>query len=375
MKILVLNYEFPPVGGGGGQACADLCRGLAERGHQMIVITTLAPGLPRREDLGSCQVQRVFTGRRSLFRASFAAMAGYVIGAFLPGLGQVLRWRPDLIHAHFAVPTGALALALSSLTGTPYVVTAHLGDVPGGVPEKTDRWFRRVYPLTPRIWRRAAAVVAVSEYTRQLAQRHYPVRIDVIPNGIPLEERSTDVEGLHQPPRMIFVGRFQPQKNLPFLVDLLARVKDLPWTMVFAGDGPQRAEVEARLQGYGLTERVHMLGWVSREEVDRQMRASDVLLMPSRAEGLPVVGLQALACGLALVVSRVGGLSELVEEGVNGRSCLAGEMACFDQALRWCLGDTERLRAMKAASRRRAARYDIRQVAEAYEAVFRRIVK
>lgn len=362
----MLNYEYPPVGGGGGQASADLAQALAARGHSIQVLTSRIPGLPRRAEESGVRVRRVFTGRRSPFRASFPAMVGYLGGAFLPGWRLAREWRPDVLHAHFAVPTGALAFALSRLNRIPYVITAHLGDVPGGVPEKTSRWFRWVYPLTGRIWRGAASVAAVSEYTRSLAARHYDVPIRVIPNGVWLAERG-EARPAGRPIRIVFVGRFQPQKNLPFLLERLDEVRDLEWTCTLVGDGPTRAEVERGIAGRGLEGRVRLTGWVAPETASGILAESDVLFMPSRSEGLPVVGVQALAHGLAIVASRVGGMAELVEDGKNGRSAPAGDAAAFHAALRWALEDSQRLTALKAASRSMAARFDIHRVAEAYE--------
>jgi glycosyltransferase involved in cell wall biosynthesis len=373
VKILVLNYEFPPVGGGGGQASADLCGALAARGHEVRLVTTRVPGLARKQEIDGTTVLRVFTGRRSRFRASFLAMAGYLAGAFLPALRLARTWKPDLIHAHFAVPTGALANRLSRLTRIPYVLTAHLGDVPGGVPEKTGRWFRRVYRFTHAIWREASAVVAVSEHTRQLALEHYPVAIEVIPNGVALPDGAAEARPVSHPPALVFVGRFQPQKNLGFLIDLLDRVRDLPWGCTLVGDGPTRGEIEASIRQKGLADRVSLTGWVSPEEAARRLAASDLLVMPSLSEGLPVVGVRALAFGLALLVSQAGGLAELVEDGVNGRSCPIVDRECFERALRWCLEDSARLLQMKQASRSLAARYDIRTVAADYEAIFARV--
>ncbi len=368
MRILVLNYEYPPVGGGGGQASADLARALAERGHSIEVITAGLPGLPAREEAAGVSVRRVRTGRRSPFRASFLAMSGYLAAAFLPALRAARTWNPDVIHAHFAVPTGALALIVSRLTGVPYVITAHLGDVPGGVPEKTRRWFRWVYPLTGAIWRGAAAVAAVSNYTRSLAAQHYRVPIEVIPNGSWLEQ-GMQPRSSNQPPRVIFVGRFQPQKNLIFLVEMLGEVKDLGWECTLVGDGPTRSEVEGRIESLGLGDRITLTGWVAPEDASRRLASADLLIMPSLSEGLPVVGVQALCHGLAIVASKVGGLAELVEDGVNGKACEPGDAACFRTALRWCLEQPDRLRRMQQASRQMAARYDIRRVAETYEAL------
>ena len=108
-------------------------------------------------------------------------MACFILRSTLRGLQIIRRENPDLIHAHFAVPAGAAAWALSRLTGKPYFITAHGGDVPGGAPQKTDRWFRCVLPFTKPFWKDAAAIVSVSEQTRRFALQHYAVDIQIIP--------------------------------------------------------------------------------------------------------------------------------------------------------------------------------------------------
>jgi len=372
MKILVLNYEFPPVGGGGGQASADICEGLVSLGHDVQVLTSRVPDLPAEEVRSGVRIFRIHTGRKSRFRATFPAMLAYLVCAFFPGLRVLRSWKPDVIHVHFAVPTGVLAMLLSAFTGVPYVLTVHLGDVPGGVPEKTSRWFKMVYPFTPPIWKRAAAVAAVSEYTRGLALAHYPVDIDVIPNGVRIPDQDPERIKVSTPPALVFAGRLQPQKNIPFLIRAAAANADVPWKMTLLGDGPQRAEVEGLIKLHDLEDRIQLRGWVSTEEVWQVFKDSDLLVMPSLSEGLPVVGVQALASGLAIAGTRAGGLAELIEDEVNGRLVNVGDEKAYISALRWCLEDPDRLRLMKCESLKIARRYDIKSVAQAYEDIIRR---
>jgi len=374
MRILVLNYEFPPVGGGGGRASADLAEALAARGHDLRVLTSAVPGLKHSTTAAGVEVTRLRTGRRSASRAGFMEMMGYVLTAAPRAAGVARRWPADVIHAHFAVPTGAAAWISSRWSGRPYVLTVHLGDIPGGVPEKTERWFRWVGPLTPPIWKGAARLVAVSDYTRRLASEAYGVQAEVIPNGIDLSRRRPRAVAAGDPPRIVFAGRFQPQKNPVFLVDLLAQVRDLAWTAVLVGDGPLRDEVEGHVRRTGLDGRVRLTGWLPAEQAEEQIAISDLLLMPSRAEGLPVVALQALAHGLAIVGSRVGGLSELIVDGQNGYGLLPDDAPGFRDALRCCLSDRQTLSRMKATSHGMAVRFDLNRVADAYEALYRQVV-
>jgi glycosyltransferase involved in cell wall biosynthesis len=159
------------------------------------------------------------------------------------------------------------------------------------------------------------------------------------------------------------------------LVELLAKVRDMPWQCELLGDGPDRQVVEKLIHSHDLGSRVKLLGWVDGAIVEERLEASDLLLLTSRSEGFPVIGVQALASGLAIVASNVGGLPELVENDVNGRLCEADDMDCFEQALRWCLEDRERLLEVKQASRARAKRFDILKIAEQYEAVFEEAVQ
>ncbi len=237
MKILVLSHEFPPVGGGGGRVARDLALGLARRGHELRILTAHLDGLPALETVENMRVERIPSKRRAAFRAEFFEMARYDWSAVAAGRRLVREWRPDVIHAHFAVPAGAAAFALSKLTGIPYLLTAHLGDVPGAVPEKTDRWFQFVYPFTHSIWNSAARVVAVSEFTRRLASKHYQIPIEVIHNGVDLAALPAWQPG-DGAPRILFAGRFMEQKNPAYLVEALIRLRDLPWTCAMAGDGP-----------------------------------------------------------------------------------------------------------------------------------------
>ncbi len=153
------------------------------------------------------------------------------------------------------------------LLACPYVLTAHLGDVPGGVPEKTGKWFRWIKPFTPPIWRRAAKVVAVSEFTRSLALKHYPVDIAVVPNGVDLQALDPGEIVVHDPPQVAFAGRFMPQKNPLQIVESLAAVADLPWQCVMMGDGPLRPAVEEAIARHGMQDRFTLPGWVTPQEV------------------------------------------------------------------------------------------------------------
>jgi glycosyltransferase involved in cell wall biosynthesis len=371
MRILVLIHEFPPVGGGGGRAAEDICRGLVERGHQVVVITAWIPGLEKIENRDGIRIIRIPSLRREAFRASLPVMAAYVLFGWISSLRFVRHWRPDVLHAHFAVPGGALAWLVSGVTKIPYVLTAHLGDVPGGVPEKTGKWFRWIYPFTHRIWRDASQVIAVSEFTKKLAQEHYPIDIQVIPNGVDLDSLKPVEITVGNPPRLIFAGRFMQQKNPLQIVRTLAIINDLPWNCVMVGDGPLFQDVEDEIETEGLKERFALPGWISPEEVLDWFSTSDILFMPSLSEGLPVVGVQALAKGLAVVASDIGGFVDIVEDGTNGYLIKDQTTQAFAKALRRVLSDSRLLLEFRQNSLEKSIKFDIKEVVSSYETILK----
>lgn len=375
MRILTLIHEFPPIGGGGGRAAYDICCELAARGHDVTVLTAHMDGLPLDEKQDGFRLVRIPSKRTEAFTASFETMLSFDLAGLWAGLALIRRFRPDIIHTHFAVPAGALAYALSLLTGIPYILTAHLGDVPGGVPEKTARWFRWLKPFTKPIWKRAKQVVAVSEFTRQLARAHYPVDIRVIPNGADFTHLVTERIEVNRIPRIVFAGRFVSQKNPLAIVRVLSALNDLDWTCSMLGDGPMFEEVKAEIEKQGMSERFHLTGWVTPADVLREFSQSDILFMPSLSEGLPVVGVDALVKGLAIVASNIGGFLDLVGTEENGYLIEIQDEAGFSSALRDLLSNREHLAQFRCASLEKAKNFDIEKITDQYEEIMQAALK
>jgi len=372
MKILTVCYEYPPVGGGGGRVAAQISGALAARGHEVRVQTSRTGTLPAREENPrGVEVHRVFSMRRSPDTCSVPEMAAYV-ALNSPAVALAARsWRPDVMHVHFAVPTGPVAWLAHKLTGVPYVLTAHLGDVPGGAPQQTDHLFRIVRPFTVPIWRDAAAVTAVSSHVARLAKDAYGLSPEVILNGTESFAQTPpapDPEGVL---RLVFVGRMSIQKNPLFLAGVLARLRGMSWRATFIGDGPLRGELESSLREAGLAERCVFTGWLDNTSVKKHLDCADILLLPSLSEGLPVAALEAVARGVAVAGSDIPGLHDVVVDGENGWR-LPPDEAAWAAALVAAAKDPDDLARRKAASLRLATRFDLAKITDQYEQVLRR---
>jgi glycosyltransferase involved in cell wall biosynthesis len=367
MKILVVNYEYPPVGGGGGRVAAQVAVELARRGHEVRVQTSRTGDLPARQMVSGVDVRRVFSFRRKADTCSVPEMAGYVMANAGPVWSAARSWRPDVMHVHFAVPTGPVAWLAHRLTGIPYVLTAHLGDVPGGAPEQTDHLFRFVKPCTGMIWRDAAAVTAVSTHVASLAREAYGIEARVILNGIGTRASAPPAPAPDGTLRLLFVGRMSVQKNPVFLARVLASLKGRPWRAVFLGDGPLRHDLQRDLARAGVDGQCELRGWADEKEVRAALDQSDLLLMPSLSEGLPVAAIEAASRGLAICGSAIPGLRDVLGDGVNGWSCPVNNQASWVQALSEALDDRDDLCRRQENSLRLAAKFDLAGVVDAYE--------
>ncbi|MDX2080176.1 MAG: glycosyltransferase family 4 protein [Terrimicrobiaceae bacterium] len=369
MKVLVLCYEYPPVGGGGGRVAAQVAEGLVARGHSVKVVTAGLRHLAKREMIRGVDVHRPPSFRQREDTCTVPEMGLYLLTAFLPALTICQQWKPDVIHAHFVVPTGVLACVLNTVTGCPYVLTAHLGDVPGGVPEQTGHLFRVVGPLIRPIWKRAAGVTAVSSFVGGLAQAASRREARVILNGIPPLEKTPDIRKTSAP-RLLLLGRLSIQKDPVLAIQALAGLREKHWHLDIIGEGPLRADVETAVAESGLADRVTFHGWLDAATVRLQLERSDLLLMTSRQEGLPVAAIEALHHGLAIVGSRIGGLQDVIADGVNGRLCDRNASA-FSSALAEAMNSPDTLVRWREGSLRLAEQFRLADSLDAYESVLR----
>ena len=357
LRVLLLNYEFPPLGGGAATASAQIARHLARRGVRVVVVTSAFRGLPRWERRDGYLVRRVAVLRRHLDRCSVPEMGLYMAGALLPTLHVARRFRPDLLHVFFGMPTGVVGLAVHELCGIPYLLSLRGGDVPGFMEAETARLHRLTRPLTRRVWARAGAVVVNSRGLYDLASRSADGRhLDIVPNGTDLQRFVPALAGRDgcSNVRLLFVGRFVGQKGLSYLLDAIAALPASAAERVrlaLVGSGPDEAALRQQARDLGLASRVQFSGWVPREEIVTHYQRADIFVLPSLDEGMPNVVLEAMACGLPVLATAIRGNTELVRQEVNGLLVPPANVPALSQALARLIADTELRMAMGKQSR------------------------
>jgi glycosyltransferase involved in cell wall biosynthesis len=232
------------------------------------------------------------------------------------------RLQPDLVHAHSSKAGWVGRLAAWSL-GIPALFTAHGFAFSEGVPARAARIYRCAERLAAPF---ADCIIAVSHYDRNLALRHGVARgerLVTVHNGIEDVDRKLRAEPERPVPRLVMVARFAEPKDHRLLLQALARLQDAQWTLDLIGDGPLRARTEALAASLGLTGRVRFLG--IRKDVAACLAQSQIFVLTSKYEGLPLTILEAMRAGLPVVASAVGGVPEMVANGETGFGVLRGD--------------------------------------------------
>ena len=385
MRILVLNYEYPPLGGGAGVATAALVHGLSGCGIAVDVVTSSVRGdserrTSQREDEvledGGLRVFRVRSRRVGVHEAGMMGAASYLVSA-LPLVRRLLRTqRYDAVHVFFSLPTGAL-LPFLGLGGVPVVVSLRGSDVPGYDHYNTSmqRAHRLLAPLTRWIWHRADRVVAVCESLGRLTERTYPgLRYSVVPNGVDLQLFHSGTPSAPRdvsPIRCLAVARLVERKGLGELIRAFALLKRGRFELEIVGDGPDERVLRALAARLGVAQEVVFTGPLDRARVAERYRAADLFTLPSSAEAFGNVFAEALASGLPIVGSTVGGIPELVEHGVNGLLIAPGDPHALARAIDYLADDLELRGQMSRRNRAKAeATLDWSQSTQRYLSIY-----
>jgi glycosyltransferase involved in cell wall biosynthesis len=272
------------------------------------------------------------------------------------------------LHAHFGTNAAEVALLAHALGGPPWSFTVH-------GPEEFDK--APLLHLAEKA-RRAAFVAAISSYGRSqlwrlLAPADWP-KVAVVPCGLAPEYFAAPATPPPAARRLVCVGRLCEQKGQLLLVEAARRLagQGAGFELVLAGDGEMRAAVEAAIAQAALGDRVRITGWISGEAVRAELEAARALILPSFAEGLPVVIMEAMALRRPVISTFVAGIPELVVPGEHGWLVPPGDPEALAEAMRACLdAPPEALARMGEAARARVAeRHDVDRAAERLAGLF-----
>ncbi len=293
--------------------------------------------------------------------------------AYLAEACVLARWLrragADHVHAHFGTNSATVALLCSEVGGPAFSFTVH-------GPEEFDK--PEFLGLGDKV-RHAAFVVTISSYGRSQLCRwaryeDWP-KLQVVRCGVGEDLLHAEPTPVPRAPRLVCVARLSEQKGQLLLIEAAARLaaEGSRFELVLAGDGPLRGKIEEAIARHGLDGQVKLAGWMSAAQVREAIVASRALVLPSFAEGLPVVLMEALALGRPVVTTAIAGIPELVESGVTGWLVPAGCVDALADAMRAALeAPPARLEEMGRAGAARVARcHDAKQEAGKLMELFR----
>lgn len=371
MRLAMVIQGFHPHLGGAEHQLRQVAPRLRSRGVDVHIITRrMDPGWPARERIDGVPVHRIaMPGPKPVASAAFIAGA----------VSRIRQLRPDVIHAHELLSPATVALLAAAGTGRPVVAKVLVGGELAYLRDHRPFGPRRLEAIRNRV---TTFVTISDQIDGELADLGVePARRRCIPNGIDLDrfrhvgsasirDRARRELGLGPGPTMLFAGRMAPQKNLGQLLTVFDELRRHHPTaqLLLAGEGSERAALEATA-GDG----VRFLGLV--DDIATVLPAADVFVLPSWREGLSNALLEAMAGGLAVVATSVGGTVEVIDDSVNGLLVPPGDGAALSAAADRVLSSPElRARLGAAAARTVTERFDIEDTADALASLYQELV-
>ena len=380
MRILALSHEYPPIGGGGGNAAYHLLNGMADKGHEITLITTEYKTDQYRDDRDNFIIREVASKREKIDTSSFAEMLDYLLKAYREAKA-ILKNKSvkiDACIAFFGIPSGPIAYLVKKKYDIPYIIRLGGGDIPGA-QKRFALIYKLLAPVIKLIWKNADALVANSKGLMNEAVAYYDTgSCMVIPNGVDTDYFSpSKVEHQYKSTedifRILFVSRLIKGKGLQFVIPELKRIanstgRDIK--LIIVGDGPYRTELESISKETGSIDMVEFVGRQNGDDLLKYYREADMFILPTEREGMPNVVLEAMSCGLPVIMTPCSGSEELID----GNGYITGIDDFTENIIGMIRSDKKRIEMGKKSRERVESLYTWDRTIEKYKLLLDEIV-
>ena len=366
MRILYLNYEFPPIGGGASPVSYEIAKEYVVLGHQVNVVTMKFDDLPSYEVKEGIHIYRVECLRKEVNMCQPYEQFTFLISAMSFLRKHLLEVQYDVCHCHFLIPTGFLAYWLKRKYHIPYIITLHGSDVPGYNPDRFQFLHRFTPPLLRRIVENAHRITAGSSYLIDLLLRNvgdFRGKVELIRNGI----NPNIYTPLSKKPMIFSSGRLLERKGFQYLIEAV-RKENIGFEVHIAGDGPMKPNLEELAKDSKTKVVFH--GWLdnSSSQYKTLLGESSIYSLISAKENASISLLEAMSAACVVVTSNVSGCPETIGEA--GVKIMPENSTVLNQAFKDLITNPLKLEKLSGMARRKVLHdYNWKRLVKQYEAL------
>jgi glycosyltransferase involved in cell wall biosynthesis len=330
MNILILNYEYPPLGGGAGLVTQHLAEQFNKRGHHVYILTTWYAGTPEYSVEENITIVRLKCRRKYTYKSNPLEMLSWIKHSKNLFKNIQEKIEIDVCLANFTLPGGEVARYLKKKWNIPFVILSHGHDIPWFSPKQMF-WYHLVLQFhIKKIMLEADRNILLTEELKANADKflgeNFHHKNIVIPNGLNIKEAKEEKANKNSQLTILFVGRLVEQKDPITLLKAIKLLenKEIPFHLKIIGDGDLKNEVEKQIYKLKLKS-VSLMGKVSNSEVVQEMEAAHILVAASREEAMSLSVLEAVSNGLYVIATNISGNNEVIIENENGNFVKYGD--------------------------------------------------
>ncbi len=323
MNILILNYEYPPLGGGAGIVTQQIAELLAKQDYKIVVLTTWFSGEPEFHIEGNLTIVRLRAKRKHTYKSNPLEMLSWILMAksYINDFSDDFNF--DICLANFTLPGGEVALHLKRKKNIPFIILSHGHDIPWFHPKQMFFWHTLFYFKIKNILKSSATNILLTSQMKAIADKFvgkkYSNKNTIIPNGLEFLHFRKGFDASELEINALFVGRLIEQKNPLMVIKAFEQLqkRNLPINLKVIGDGKLKKELENYIFQYQI-QNIKILGRMSQSEVFKEMQKAHLLIAPSKVEAMSLSILEAISCGMFVIATKISGNQELIMDGFNG---------------------------------------------------------